>query len=62
MRFNRTERHVEVEVHRNDGMVAKFFTVPAKDGGLSRIEKFRIPLPDEDIVLSFVQDTQQARR
>ena len=58
LRYRHTERHVEVDLYRGDTFVGKFFLL--RDGGrVARLDKFRIPIPEEHLVISFiVRDSQ----
>lgn len=53
LRWRRTERNVEVDLLRDDTLVGKFFLLPGT-GPVAPLEKFRIPIPAEKLVVSFI--------
>lgn len=54
LRYRDTERNREVELYRGESFLGKFFLEPGADGNFARLEKFRLALPEEDLVISFV--------
>lgn len=62
LRYRRTERHFEAELYRGEVFLGKFFLLPDAGWRPARLEKFRIALPEEDMVVSFiVADTYALR-
>lgn len=53
LRYRQTERHVEAELYRGDASVGKFFLLRG-GGAIPRLDKFRIPIPEERLVVSFI--------
>jgi len=54
LRYRRTERHIEAELYRGDVFLGKFFLLADAGWRPAALEKFRIALPEEDMVVSFI--------
>lgn len=54
LRYRRTERHIEAELYRGDVFIGKFFLLPDAGWRPARLEKFRVALPEEEMVVSFI--------
>lgn len=54
LRYRRTERHIEAELYRGDVFLGKFFLRADAGWRPAELEKFRIALPEEDMVVSFI--------
>lgn len=54
LRYRRGERHIEAELYRNDDFLGKFFLLAETGWRPASLEKFRIALPEEDMVVSFI--------
>lgn len=61
LRYRQTERHIEAELYRGDATVGKFFLLRG-GGAVMGLDKFRIPIPEEHLVVSFiVKESQRVR-
>lgn len=54
LRYRRAERQHEIELFKDDENVGKFFLAETWKPGNEGFEKFRIPFPREQIMVSFV--------
>jgi hypothetical protein len=54
LRYRDTEKNREVELYRGESFLGKFFLEPGASGNFAKLEKFRLALPEEDLVVSFV--------
>lgn len=60
LRYRTTETNTEVDLLRGDTQMGKFFLQPGTSGGFAKLEKFRMPLPAEELVVSFVTSDSYA--
>lgn len=60
LRYRDTERNREIDLYRGESFLGKFFLVSGSSGGFARLEKFRLALPEEDLVVSFVVNNAYA--
>lgn len=54
LRYRKTEKQYEIELFKDDENVGKFFLATTWKPGNEGFEKFRIPFPREQIMVSFV--------
>lgn len=62
LRYRRTERHIEAELYRGDDFLGKFFLLPDEGWRPAALEKFRVALPEEDMVVSFIVEDRRMVR
>lgn len=62
LRYSNTERDHEVSLYRGSEPLGKFFLQPERTGQFAQLEKFRILLPSDDLVVSFINTTAMAGR
>jgi hypothetical protein len=62
LRYRHTEKNIEAELFRGEVFLGKFFLLADAGWRPAAMEKFRIALPEEDLVASFIVTDPNAAR